>query len=338
MKDRETVRLSLAAAIALGFKNGRFLRGARPGTLNILLNPRGGCRARCAYCGLARGGTMASTFIRVVWPEYGVGEVKERLSASRELAGFRRICLAGVTAPGAFQALCSLLEEFTPFGLPVSVLVGGNFSYAQLAAFREGGADMLGVGLDCATPELFDRLRGRGVGGPHTGENYLKLIEDGLAVFGRGRVGVHLIVGLGETEQEMVLLMQKLVDLGAEPHLFSFCPEPGSLLAGHRPPPLGQYRRLQVARYLITRGVLRAEDLTYNSAGQIADFGGELSRFAGTGEPFRTSGCPGRDGTVACNRPFGNERPSEIPRNYPYPPSDAEAAAAWAALREDLAC
>jgi len=33
-----------------------------------------------------------------------------------------------------------------------------------------------------------------------------------------------------------------------------------------------------------------------------------------------TSGCPGADGTVACNRPFGNERASEPMRNYPFVP------------------
>jgi biotin synthase len=38
------------------------------------------------------------------------------------------------------------------------------------------------------------------------------------------------------------------------------------------------------------------------------------------GEPFMTSGCPGRDGKVACNRPYGNERPSGPIRNFPFMP------------------
>ena len=33
-----------------------------------------------------------------------------------------------------------------------------------------------------------------------------------------------------------------------------------------------------------------------------------------------TSGCPGRDGKVACNRPYGNERPSGPIRNFPFKP------------------
>ena len=41
-------------------------------------------------------------------------------------------------------------------------------------------------------------------------------------------------------------------------------------------------------------------------------------------EAFRTSGCPG------CNRPYYNERPGQIPYNYPRPPTPAELADAVA--------
>lgn len=40
-----------------------------------------------------------------------------------------------------------------------------------------------------------------------------------------------------------------------------------------------------------------------------------------SGEPFRTSGCPGYDGEVACNRPYANSRPGPNIRNYPFPPT-----------------
>jgi len=38
------------------------------------------------------------------------------------------------------------------------------------------------------------------------------------------------------------------------------------------------------------------------------------------GEPFMTSGCPGVDGRVACNRPFGNEKAGRPIRNYAFEP------------------
>jgi biotin synthase len=49
-----------------------------------------------------------------------------------------------------------------------------------------------------------------------------------------------------------------------------------------------------------------------------------------------TSGCAGHDGRNACNRPFGNERPSMRQRNHPMPLDAAARARAADELREDL--
>ena len=35
-----------------------------------------------------------------------------------------------------------------------------------------------------------------------------------------------------------------------------------------------------------------------------------------------TSGCPGPDGAVACNRPYANSLPGPSIRNFPFPPND----------------
>ena len=48
------VRMSLAAAMTLGFAPGSFYRGARLFCINLLLTYKSGCAGRCAYCGLSR--------------------------------------------------------------------------------------------------------------------------------------------------------------------------------------------------------------------------------------------------------------------------------------------
>jgi len=50
---------------------------------------------------------------------------------------------------------------------------------------------------------------------------------------------------------------------------------------------------------------------------KLIDFGIDVEPLIQMGEPFMTSGCPGRDGKVACNRPYGNERPSGPNPNFP---------------------
>ena len=85
-----------------------------------------------------------------------------------------------------------------------------------------------------------------------------------VEVFGRYKAGIHLIAGLGETEEQMVHAIAKAYRMGAMTHLFSFFPEGGSLLQ-HRPqPPLGKYRRIQLARYLINEGLADIPDIRFS--------------------------------------------------------------------------
>jgi biotin synthase len=63
-----------------------------------------------------------------------------------------------------------------------------------------------------------------------------------------------------------------------------------------------------------------ANQMRFNGNGGLTDFGIDIEPLIQIGEPFMTSGCPGRDGKVACNRPYGNERPSGPIRNFPFMP------------------
>jgi biotin synthase-related radical SAM superfamily protein len=92
---------------------------------------------------------------------------------------------------------------------------------------------------------------------------------------------------------------------------------------------MDSYRRVQLARHMIDRGIGRADRFDYDEAEAVTDFGvpeNELEGIIDTGEPFRTSGCAGRDGRVACNRPFGNSPPGPDIRNYPFPPTEEDVA------------
>jgi biotin synthase len=91
-----------------------------------------------------------------------------------------------------------------------------------------------------------------------------------------------------------------------------------------------------VARYLINHEVGRVEDMRFNGEGQITDFGCDIAPLLADGEVFMTSGCAGHDGRNACNRPFGNERPSMRQRNHPMPLDAGARARAAAELEEDL--
>ena len=325
------VKTSLAGAISLGMEQGRFARGAGATCLNILLNYEEGCHANCGYCGLSAERKGSNSFIRVKWPSYPLESIIEKISEKiSEKTGegrhpFKRACVSMVTDSRAVDDSCAVISSFaSKTDLPVSALISPTImnGMADMRRIKEAGADRIGVAVDTATRPLFNSLRGEGVGGPHKWERYFKALEEAVSVFGEYKAGVHLIVGLGETEKEMVSLIGECHEMGALTHLFSFYPEQGSLLENHKRPSLGHYRRVQLARYLINESLAKCADFTFSPAGEIVDFGTDIHPFIEKGIPFMTSGCPGRDGFMACNRPFSNERPSEPIRNFHFMPND----------------
>jgi len=178
----------------------------------------------------------------------------------------------------------------------------------------EAGADRIGIALDAATETLFNEVKGANANGPYTWEKQFRQLHEALEVFGKGEVSTHLIIGLGETENEAVSLIQRCVDMNVLPALFAFTPVRGTALETKPQPPIETYRRMQLARYLIVNGYARSEDMHFDSAGCLTDYGVEketLLRIVESGKPFLTSGCPD------CNRPFYNEKPSGPIYNYP---------------------
>lgn len=323
MESPEFVQTSLAGAICLGLEPGKFARDIKCTCLNLLLTYQSGCRAACSYCGLARSreANSSKTFIRVKWPTYSLEQILERVETKRH--PFKRVCVSMVTHRRAMEDTCDVIYRVAQrTGLPISGLLAPTVMKGRvdLEMIRAAGADRVGIAIDAATPELFGKHRGKGVQGPHRWELFWETLAGAVEVFGRYRAGVHLIVGLGETEQEMVGAISTAHKLGAVTHLFSFFPEAGSLLESQVQPPLGQYRRVQMARYLINEGIISEKSIQFSPGGKIIDFGIDIEPYIQKGIPFMTSGCPGRDNLVACNRPFGNERASEPMRNYPFIP------------------
>ena len=127
----------------------------------------------------------------------------------------------------------------------------------------------------------------------------------------------------------MVQRIQWAHDLGLTVGLFAFTPVRGTHLADRSPPPLGAYRRMQAARWLIVRGLARAGDMAFDSAGHLAELGVPVPI---GGDAFRTSCCPD------CNRPFYNEQPSGPLYNYPRPLTEDEAARAIDEMEVEYKC
>jgi biotin synthase-related radical SAM superfamily protein len=334
MHSPEYVQMSTAAAITLGVMAGRMHRCDCTRCLNLLLTYPEGCRANCAYCGLARHREADRdyadrNFIRVDWPAVPMTEIVERVARDGERSPFHRMCISMITHPRSDADTVSVLKAWTaridPATIPVSILSNPTtMERADVERLRDLGADIFTVALDAATPAIFERTRGKGVKSPHRWQKYWEILQDARDVFGPQKFGAHIIVGMGETEHELLGLVQQLVDLGGHSHLFSFFPEQGSLMDHLPATPRDQWRRVQLARYLIDYRGARVEHMRFDDRGRVVDYGlpqSDVEQVVNDGVAFRTSGCPGkvRDDVSACDRPYGDSPPSDI-ASYPFQP------------------
>ena len=304
------VRASIGTAAVLGLRELRL--DASPTTAYMMLYTESGCVANCLFCTQAReSDSERSQLSRVMWPDFPTEMV---------LKGFRdprtdvleRICIQVINYPGFVDdtlALLRALKEAT--GLPVS-LDTCPIKREEMETLKGAGIEKVSIPLDAATPMLFDEIKGKIAGSPYRWENHMEALSEAVAVFGGGNVMSNLIIGLGETEEEAVAAMQLLMDMEIKAVLFAFTPIPHTPLADRPQPSLASYRRMQLARHLITEGRGRFKEMRFEE-GRLVSLGEgvDLDGLVADGTPLRTTGCPG------CNRPYYNERPSGPLYNYP---------------------
>jgi biotin synthase len=328
------VRTSLAAAMTMGKIPGKFYRDAKLYCINLLLTYDEGCHAKCAYCGLSGSRESEtdwtdSSFIRVDWPIYSIAEIKQAITDGT-CPHVERVCISMITLGNAREDCITVVKELSDVVPRISVLITPTIINKDwLMRVKEAGADKVGIAVDAATEEIFDKLRGKEVQGPHKWSKYWDTVKESVEVFGRENVGIHLIVGVGETEKEMLETIQRAEDMGARTHLFSFFPEEGSVMEDHPQPPIGSYRRVQLGRYIINYNHGNYREMTFNELGQLTHYGlskEDYERVSNIGEAFKTSGCKGDTQENACNRPMGNCTPFQASighwRNMPIDPND----------------
>jgi biotin synthase-related radical SAM superfamily protein len=309
----ERVRVSMGSAMVLGLLKGRL--DAKPTTVYLLMCRNKKCSANCSFCPQAKESKgRADMLSRVTWPPFSTRQVVDSLESTTKSGEIKRVCIQSLNYPEAFDDVLLLVREIrSKVSVPISVSCK-PLDRQKMKMWADVGVNRISVALDAVTEQIFNRVKGRKVGGPYLWERQRKALKEAVEVFGIGSVSTHLIVGLGETEKEICDTIQWCIDSGVYPGLFAFTPIPGTPLENTSPPSLSSYRRVQVAHYLLTHKQNRFEDMTFDRSGCIICLGASKERVLeaiDSGEPFLTSGCPG------CNRPYYNERPGGPLYNYP---------------------
>lgn len=303
------VNVSIGTAAVLGLVDIQM--EVAPTTAYLMLGGR--CAMNCGFCAQAREShASALNLSRVTWPAFPLREVATRIAAAHARNRLRRACLQVTVGPSDFAQSVLVVGELRRLShIPIDVsILPANLD--EVRALIDAGVDHIGFGLDAACWRVFEATK--------TGNwaRSIEMIEQTAASF-PGRAAVHLIVGLGEAEREMVEMIQFMHDRGVTIGLFAFTPVRGTALAHLTSPPLAQYRRMQAARFLIYRECITADQCSFAEDGRLTrvDAPGWQSHLA-DGRAFETSGCPD------CNRPYYNERPGGTMYNYPRRLTEAE--------------
>ena len=160
---------------------------------------------------------------------------------------------------------------------------------------------------------MFEEIKGEKRSSPYRWNNHTQALKDALEIFGKGNVTTHLIIGLGETELEATEFILKMYESGISVGLFAFTSIKGTTLEHTESPDLSTYRRIQVVRHLVAKGLLEREQVRESEDGRISlDINkNHLRQILSSGEAFQVTGCK------CCNRPYYNERPRGPMYNYP---------------------
>ena len=300
--DLLSINVSIGTAAVLGLAD--VVMDAAPTTAYLMLGGR--CGMDCGFCAQARSSQASALKLsRVTWPEFDQPRTLALLAKAVERGDIRRCCLQVTVAESYFQRTLEVIRAVRgACDVPVDAAILPK-DIAQVEELLAAGVDHIGFGLDAACERIFQRVKGG------NWARSLSLIEETARRF-PGRGAVHLIVGLGESEQEMAEMIQRMHDLGLTVGLFAFTPVRGARMEDAPPPPISTYRRMQVAQYLITNNLARIGNFTFSTTGQLLNFNlPRLPEILADGVAFQTSGCPD------CNRPFYNERPGGTMYNYP---------------------
>jgi len=272
-----------------------------PTTAYIMLGEK--CRNNCQFCAQSQGSAAKKHFLsRVTWPAFDADEVAASLLTAYAKGDIKRICLQVVNSNDSWENTVYSLKKLKKNEAPVCV--SSHFEHVnQAKELIAAGAEKVCIALDGATSDIYGEAKGE-----DWEQRWSLLIECAAAL--PGKITTHLIVGLGETEEEMVNRLAECLKRGIDVGLFAFTPISGTAWADRMPPAIDHYRRVQIAYQVIQKGY-EANVMQYSNGRITAYNVPELHRLLADGKAFETRGCPD------CNRPFYNESPRGVMYNYP---------------------
>ncbi|MBD3211583.1 MAG: radical SAM protein [Candidatus Lokiarchaeota archaeon] len=312
--DVNKIRVSIGSAGQLGLVSNIKIADS-PTTCYLMTYVEGKCAANCGFCPQARESESSMDRLsRVTWPAYSFSEFLIKIKYMVPSKRFKRICLQTLNYPDNFKDICEIITELkNETSIPISIAIP-PMDTKKLRELRLLGVERVGIALDAATRQVFEKVKGKLVKGPYSWKTHYEALLNATKIFREGAVSTHIIVGLGDSFKEIMELIFELRKYEIIPALFAFTPIKGTYLEDRKPPDLLGFRKVQLGRYLLLNKSMTLKDITFNKEGDIISFNinkADLLNIVDDGIAFMTTGCPD------CNRPYYTSKPSGPIYNYP---------------------
>jgi radical SAM protein (TIGR04043 family) len=182
---------------------------------------------RCRFCTIEESLRSGAT-TQVKQPD----QLAEVAAAAVRLDGVRQMVMTTGTSNGADRgakhlARCVRAVKLAVPGLPIQVQIEPPLDLDWIDRLAAAGADAIGIHIE----SLDDAVRARWTPGKATVpvERYEQAWDRAVEVFGGNRVSTYLLVGLGESPDDLVAGATRLIERGVYPFVVPYRPLVGSL-------------------------------------------------------------------------------------------------------------
>ena len=288
------MKVSYATAVIMGIKKGK-LNFEMP-TAYLMIGEK--CIYNCSFCAQAREAQSDKNHLsRITWPEISYDEFIESFDSEK----FKRICLQVVSSKDYEKELERVLEFLKDKDVLVSVSIRPKSEKEVERLFEKYDIDNMGISIDVPEKSLFEKIRGTKY------DNYMEILINSSKKF-LHKITTHVIVGLGETDLDIVKFILGMKKNKISVSLFAFTPIAGTKYENIEKPSLERYRKIQYAKDIIDNNEVKIEEFIFDNKGNLIEL---PSYHVNKEEAIKTSGCSW------CTRPYYNDSPNKTFYNIP---------------------
>jgi len=187
----------------------------------------------CQFCAIDQSLSSGKTIARK-----RPAQLAEVAKAAVELDGVTHMVMTTGTPQTPDRGAAILCESAaavtTAVALPIQAQCEPPDDDLWFQRLRDSGVVSLGMHLEAVTESVRQRIMPGKAQVPLT--RYFEAFEAAVAVFGRGQVSTYILAGLGDSEDAIAEMSERVAALGVYPFVVPFVPIDGTPLAHHPKP------------------------------------------------------------------------------------------------------